>query len=84
MFFLKYNVAEKELDLKLQKLQIQSSKLEIAEMEKELKKLKNTKTVGSINTGNSSVMDASVNLSDIKEQVFATLWQRRKVMELPQ
>ena len=63
---LKYNVAEKELDLKLQKLQIQSSKLEIAEMEKELKKLKNTKTVGSINTGNSSVMDASVNLSDIK------------------
>ena len=50
---LKYNVAEKELDLKLQKLQIQSSKLEIAEMEKELKKLKNTKTVGSINTGNS-------------------------------
>ena len=58
---LKYNVAEKELDLKLQKLQIQSSKLE-----KELKKLKNTKTVGSINTGNSSVMDASVNLSDIK------------------
>ena len=63
---LKYNVAEKELDLKLQKLQIQSSKLEIAEMEKELKKLKNTKTVGSIKTGNSSVMDASVNLSDIK------------------
>ena len=37
---LKYNVAEKELDLKLQKLQIQSSKLEIAEMEKELKKMK--------------------------------------------
>ena len=63
---MKYNVAEKELDLKLQKLQIQSSKLEIAEMEKELKKLKNTKTVGSIDTGNSSVMDASVNLSDIK------------------
>ena len=63
---LKYNVAEKELDLKLQKLQIQSSKLEIAQMEKELKKLKNTKTVGSINTGNSSVMDASVNLSNIK------------------
>ena len=63
---LKYNVAEKELDLKLQKLQIQSSKLEIAEMEKELKKLKNTKTVGSINTGNNSVMDASVNLSNIK------------------
>ena len=63
---LKYNVAEKELDLKLQKLQIQSSKLEIAEMEKELKKLKNTKTVGSINTGNSSVMDASANLSSVK------------------
>ena len=38
---LKYNVSEKELDLKLQKLQIQSSKMEIAEMEKELKKLKN-------------------------------------------
>ena len=33
---MKYNVAEKELDLKLQKLQIQSYKLEIAEMEKEL------------------------------------------------
>ena len=32
---LKYNVSEKELDLKLQKLQIQSSKMEIAEMEKE-------------------------------------------------
>ena len=63
---LKYNVAEKELDLKLQKLQMQSSELEIAEMEKELKKLKNTKTVGSIDTGNSSVMDASVNISDIK------------------
>ena len=63
---LKYNVAEKELDLKLQKLQMQSSELEIAEMEKELKKLKNTKTVGSIDTGNSRVMDASVNLSDIK------------------
>lgn len=63
---LKYNVSEKELDLKLQKLQIQSSKLEISEMEKELKKLKNTKTVGSIDTGNSSVMDASVNLSGIK------------------
>ena len=31
---LKYNVSEKELDLKLQKLQIQSSKMEIAEMEK--------------------------------------------------
>ena len=63
---LKYNVSEKELDLKLQKLQIQSSKMEITEMEKELKKLKNTKTVGSLNTGNSSVMDASVNLSSIK------------------
>lgn len=63
---LKYNVSEKELDLKLQRLQIQSSKLEISEMEKELKKLKNTKTVGSIDTGNSSVMDASVNLSAIK------------------
>lgn len=63
---LKYNVSEKELDLKLQKLQIQSSKMEIAEMEKELKKLKNTKTVGSVNTGNSDVMNASVNLSDIK------------------
>ena len=63
---LKYNVSEKELDLKLQKLQIQSSKMEIAEMEKELKKLKNTKTVGAVNTGNSDVMNASVNLSAIK------------------
>ena len=63
---LKYNVSEKELDLKLQKLQIQSSKMEISQMEKELKKLKNTKTVGALNTGNSSVMDASVNLSSIK------------------
>ena len=63
---LKYNVSEKELDLKLQKLQIQSSKLEITEMEKELKKLKNTKTVGALNTGNSSVMDASANLSSVK------------------
>ena len=63
---LKYNVSEKELDLKLQRLQIQSSKLEISEMEKELKKLKNTKTVGSVDTGSSSVMDASVNLSAIR------------------
>lgn len=63
---LKYNVSEKELDLKLQKLQIQSSKMEIAEMEKELKKLKNTKTVGAVNTRNSDVMNASVNLSAIK------------------
>lgn len=63
---LKYNVSEKELDLKLQKLQIQSSKMEISQMEKELKKLKNTKTVGALNTGNSNVMDASVNLSSIK------------------
>ena len=63
---LKYNVSEKELDLKLQKLQIQSSKMEIAEMEKELKKLKNRKTVGAVNTGNSDVMNASVNLSAIK------------------
>ena len=63
---LKYNVSEKELDLKLQKLQIQSSKMEIAEMEKELKKLKNTKTVGAVNSGNSDVMNASVNLSAIK------------------
>ena len=63
---LKYNVSEKELDLKLQKLQIQSSKMEIAEMEKELKKLKNTKTVVAVNTGNSDVMNASVNLSAIK------------------
>ena len=63
---LKYNVSEKELDLKLQKLQIQSSKMEIAEMEKELKKLKNTKTVCAVNTGNSDVMNASVNLSAIK------------------
>ena len=63
---LKYNVSEKELALKLQKLQIQSSKMEIAEMEKELKKLKNTKTVGAVNTGNSDVMNASVNLSAIK------------------
>ena len=63
---LKYNVSEKELDLKLQKLQIQSSKMEIAEMEKELKKLKNTKTVGSVNSGNSGVVNASVNLSEIK------------------
>ena len=63
---LKYNVSEKELDLKLQKLQIQSSKMEIAEMEKELKKLKNTKTVGAVNTGNSDVMNASVNLSAVK------------------
>lgn len=63
---LKYNVSEKELDLKLQKLQIQSSKMEIAEMEKELKKLKNTKTVGAVNTRNSDVMNASVNLSAVK------------------
>ena len=63
---LKYNVSEKELDLKLQKLQIQSSKMEIAEMEKELKKLKNRKTVGAVNTGNSDVMNASVNLSAVK------------------
>ena len=63
---LKYNVSEKELDLKLQKLQIQSSKMEIAEMEKELKKLKNTKTVGAVNPGNRDVMNASVNLSAIK------------------
>ena len=63
---LKYNVSEKELDLKLQKLQIQSSKMEIAEMEKEMKKLKHTKTVGAVNTGNSDVMNASVNLSAIK------------------
>ena len=63
---LKYNVSEKELDLKLQKLQIQSSKMEITEMEKELNKLKNTKTVGSVDTGNSDVMNASVNLSEIK------------------
>ena len=35
-------------------------------MEKELKKLKNTKTVGAVNTGNSDVMNASVNLSAIK------------------
>lgn len=70
---LKYNVSEKELDLKLQRLQIQSSKLEISEMEKELKKLKNTKTVGSIDTGNSSVMDASVNLSGIKNASLSYL-----------
>ena len=63
---LKYNVSEKELDLKLQKLQIQSSKMEIAEMEKELKKLKNRKKVGAVNTGNSDVMNASVNLSAVK------------------
>ena len=63
---LKYNVSEKELDLKLQKLQIQSSKMEIADMEKELKKLKNRKTVGAVNTGNSDVMNASVNLSAVK------------------
>ena len=63
---LKYNVSEKELDLKLQKLQIQSSKMEIAEMEKELKKLKNRKTVGAVNAGNSDVMNASVNLSAVK------------------
>ena len=70
---LKYNVSEKELDLKLQKLQIQSSKLEITEMEKELKKLKNTKTVGSLNTGSSSVMDASVNLSSVKNTSLSYL-----------
>lgn len=70
---LKYNVSEKELDLKLQKLQIQSSKMEITEMEKELKKLKNTKTVGSLNTGNSSVMDASVNLSSVKNASLSYL-----------
>ena len=63
---LKYNVSEKELNLKLQKLQIQSSKMEIAEMEKELKKLKNRKKVGAVNTGNSDVMNASVNLSAVK------------------
>ena len=70
---LKYNVSEKELDLKLQKLQIQSSKLEIEQMEKELQKLKNTKTVGSINTGNSSIMNASVNLSGIKNKSLSYL-----------
>ncbi len=70
---LKYNVSDKELDLKLQKLQIQSSKLEIEQMEKDLKKLKNTKTVGSVDSGNSSVMDASVNLSSIKETSLSYL-----------
>lgn len=71
---LKYNVSEKELDLKLQKLQIQSSKMEIAEMEKELQKLKNTKTVGSLDTGSSNVvMDASVNLSGIRNASLSYL-----------
>lgn len=73
---LKYNVAEKELDLKLQKLQIQSSKMEISQMEKELNKLKNTKTVGSIDTGNTNVMDASVNLSAIKNASLGYLVAR--------
>lgn len=42
---LKYDVEEKELDLKLQELQIKGSKFEIEKMEKELEKLKKEKTV---------------------------------------
>lgn len=42
---LKYNVDEQELTLKLQKLQIDASQMQIENMEKELDKLKNTKPV---------------------------------------
>lgn len=62
---LKYNVDEQELDLKLQKLQMQSSKQEISRMEEELKKLKNTKPVSSTDTAsneeNAAVLTASAD-----------------------
>ncbi len=76
---LKYNVSEKELDLKLQKLQIQSSKMEIAEMEKELKKLKKQKTLFDQYRKQQCEWMQSVKLSDIKEQYSLYLMARRKV-----
>ena len=44
----KYNVEEQELDLQLKELQIKSDTLAIEKMQKELDKLKNTKTKGSL------------------------------------
>ncbi|MDD7210358.1 MAG: biotin/lipoyl-binding protein [Lachnospiraceae bacterium] len=65
---LKYKVDEKELDLKLQKLQIQSSQMEIDRMEKELNKLKNTKTVGSSNGNFAIAMGTIIDLSSVKAE----------------
>ena len=45
---LKYNVQEQELDLQLQELQIKSSTLAIENLQKELDKLKGTKTKGAV------------------------------------
>ena len=78
---LKYNVDEEELDLKLQKLQIQSSTLEIKEMEKELDKLRKTKTVGSLDTNGGSVMSASLNLSPFQTG-FATLMKQEETPDV--
>ena len=54
---LKYNVQEQELDLQLQELQIQSSTLAIENLQKELEKLKGTKTKGAMD-GRSDLVQA--------------------------
>lgn len=60
---LKYNVDEQELDVKLQKLQIDGSTMQIENMEKELEKLKNTKPVKGDAVQRFSVLLASLSPS---------------------
>lgn len=70
---LQYDVEEQELDLQLQKLHIKASKMEIERMEKELQKMKGTRTRGAADSSGSNLMNASMNLSSIKDSVMSAL-----------
>ncbi len=70
---LKYNVDEQELELQLQKLQIDSATLHIANMEKELQKLKNTRPTGSTGGTVFPLMEASLGRPELGENASASI-----------
>lgn len=70
---LKYNVDEQELDVKLQQLQIKAAKLEIEKMEKELAELKETKTVGALDSSSSNLLNASLNLYSVGASALSSI-----------
>lgn len=74
---LKYDVEEQELDLKLQKLQIESSTMELEDLESELNNMKKAHASGTIDGSDSDVMNASLNLSSLKGDILARLMSSR-------
>ena len=70
---LKYDVEQEELDLQLQELEIKSSQMELEDMEKELERMKSARSSASVDAGGAAVMNASLDLSSLKDSLLFTL-----------